>query len=893
MNSIEPKAWWQKIYDYPKAVFAVLVLVFLWPITLGAYALQYDAIDVYLPWRFFGSESLRMGEVPLWNPYQDGGYPFYADHQYSIWNPELFLSSLFGRFSPRMQQYWFLFYFWMAGVGFLFLGKQLDLSRKSRFLGGIILMFSGVLIGHGQSIISILGGVWLPWAIGAYLYFLKNPFSFKEILVVSTCLFLMLTCGYQAVSIMLFYVLLVFFMVEIVRVIQTKNLNKLKHIVFGHGLVIGTLIILMAGTFYSIYDVSPYLKRLGGLPIENTDRFLFHPKSLESLLLPISSLKQEWEGSTISTQSFFLGTSAIFLSIIGLFNWKNLNSSIKILGIFGLIYGITSFGSNTPLQPFLAEIIPGFNQFYYASFFRFFLWIFIIILVCVGIESLNKNYSKLWIGFSILILGLLSILLINTKGSFWTIDWGNNYIALFRDLNHKESIFFNGVVQFIIFGFGLTWFLLKRKLRQTIFVVLFIELFVSIQMMLPVTVHEFAKTETLSNYLSQYPEGFPIWDNSIALDEAQHDSYASFWRNQGNFSNTPNLDGWTSFHLAHRDSVYDFHPTLREKLGKKSLFYTKKDSSSIEVLKSDPTNFEVKMKSNQSDTLIFQQANYPGWTAKINGEKTDIFTTNIFEMGIVIPKGELSIQFEFNKPVIKVLYYVSMFGFLLLLSILAILYSTNKKRSAFGVFIALSLVLFQLWKFSQVEPIKNYSLNSENVSSEQKLIQKWNQLGEKEFKISSGNNNLSTKIIGQIAIQSDDFVIENRGNEMILTGKKASKIDSPLSIDSTQMYLNFEDIVEKLNKNKTNRIIFSAKSKNKSDFDEIELLLIKKKGNNDALTLGSNMKRIISENDYFVHYNSIAVPILGSNESFALFLYNISSKERNFIDFKIELETKD
>ncbi|MGB0915932.1 MAG: hypothetical protein ACPGVI_07650, partial [Crocinitomicaceae bacterium] len=114
-----------------------------WPLSLGIYALQFDALDVFLPWRYFGSESIRQGIVPLWNPYQNGGYPFFADLQYSVWNPELFIVSLFGRYNATTIQLLYLFYLAVGGLGFRYLLIQFNLDKKVAFFGGVLFMLSG------------------------------------------------------------------------------------------------------------------------------------------------------------------------------------------------------------------------------------------------------------------------------------------------------------------------------------------------------------------------------------------------------------------------------------------------------------------------------------------------------------------------------------------------------------------------------------------------------------------------------------------------------------------------------------------------------------------------------------------------------------------------------
>ena len=61
------------------------------PLTLGG-----DAATSYWQDVAFAVEALRGGELPLWNPYERGGYPFAADPQAALWSPLSWLTYLLG-----------------------------------------------------------------------------------------------------------------------------------------------------------------------------------------------------------------------------------------------------------------------------------------------------------------------------------------------------------------------------------------------------------------------------------------------------------------------------------------------------------------------------------------------------------------------------------------------------------------------------------------------------------------------------------------------------------------------------------------------------------------------------------------------------------------------------
>ncbi|MFB6305849.1 MAG: hypothetical protein ABEH43_02470, partial [Flavobacteriales bacterium] len=168
------------IYNRPVLVYIILVFFVYWPVSFLLYSLKFDMIDVTLPWRFFASEALQNQGMPLWNPYQQCGYPFYADLQYPIWYPEVFMISSIIRYSNYTLHFLLLFYIMMGGMGMFKLSRFLNTSYHYSLLAGIVYMLSGLFVGHTQSLVTIMGATWLPWVLAYYLKFINNPYPMKN-----------------------------------------------------------------------------------------------------------------------------------------------------------------------------------------------------------------------------------------------------------------------------------------------------------------------------------------------------------------------------------------------------------------------------------------------------------------------------------------------------------------------------------------------------------------------------------------------------------------------------------------------------------------------------------------------------------------------------------------
>lgn len=690
------------MHKYPLAFYFLIALVAFWPLSFGGLFLQYDALDVYLPWRFYGSESLRQGMVPLWNPYQDGGYPFYADHQYSIWNPELFLVSLFTRYNATIVVYLYLFYLAIGATGFRFLARQFNVLPNYAFLGGLVFMLSGTMVGHAQSVISILGMVWLPWALGAYIRALRSNFLLRDTLIAGLMLSLMLLAGYQAVSIMLFYVLLVLFFIFLLRSLKDKK--HLLNFLFGHSLIGLILVLTLAGVFYSLLDVFPHLDRLSGLDLEATSRYSMHPKSLSSFILPFANAQAEYQGSILSAQNLFVGIPTLIAAVYGFKTYlKKRDIALNTLLIFAVIFGIAAFGSKSFIQPILAANLPGLDLFFYAVFYRYFTLLVLLLMACFGFQRIieENKWKPFLVGISVFIAVYILCIIqfipvdFDWKGVFFS-NWALNFFGIgFQSAAYVESILHLVILSVLV----AVVLLLRKKLSFAVLALcISLELIVGIQLNLPITVHGITTQAELNAYFETKDEGFPKPDPNAALSENRQDCYPyAMWRNQGNFTNKIVTDAWTSFHLSKRKEAYSKPIEEQRLLDQKGLFFTLKDNARLYINEFSPSKVNLTAKLAQGDTLCFQQAYYPGWEAKINGKKVKILLKNEYQMAIVLAAGVNRISFEFKKPYVVFLYWISTLSILFLALLLLFLFSEKKKLSllfglAFAVFVVVRMI---------------------------------------------------------------------------------------------------------------------------------------------------------------------------------------------------------
>jgi hypothetical protein len=123
---------------------------------------NYDLQSFFLPKFVYGSKELFAGRFPLWNPYEDGGVPFFATAQPSVLYPPKIL--LFGVLRP-VQAYWAylaIHYAALAAGFFLFVREQ-GLPATAAFVGASVWTFAVPILSSNYHPNRIANLAFLPF----------------------------------------------------------------------------------------------------------------------------------------------------------------------------------------------------------------------------------------------------------------------------------------------------------------------------------------------------------------------------------------------------------------------------------------------------------------------------------------------------------------------------------------------------------------------------------------------------------------------------------------------------------------------------------------------------------------------------------------------------------
>jgi len=124
----------------------------------------FDNLRIYYPIRTLTTRLLRLGEVPLWNPYYFSGNTLLATYQSAVFHPASILFFLL----PAIDAWSLLIILQpiLTGMGMYFFLKKLSLPPSACFIGALTLAFSGfAIVWWEEAYIYGWSGLFLPWGL--------------------------------------------------------------------------------------------------------------------------------------------------------------------------------------------------------------------------------------------------------------------------------------------------------------------------------------------------------------------------------------------------------------------------------------------------------------------------------------------------------------------------------------------------------------------------------------------------------------------------------------------------------------------------------------------------------------------------------------------------------
>ena len=700
---------------YPFVLLLLIALVGYYQVAFFQNTLKWDVTDQYYPWRMFVVQCLRNGILPFWNPYEQFGYPMHADPQSGVWYPVVWLMSLFGPYTLYSVQIEFMLHIIGGGIGMLFLLQRFHINPFIAFINSIAYMFCGLFVGNAQHLTFTIAACWLPFVILAFKNMAEHN-HWRFALHFALFGYLLVSGGYPAFAIILFYILLTVSVFLFIRNRQSKH--WMKRFLLHSILAVVLLLLCSSGILYSVFQSSDYLARAEGLSFKVASFGPFSPQSLISLMFPLASARDsEFFGTDISMSSVFIG----MLPLAGflLFIIRPKSRSAWLILAATIIMLLASFGSYTPVFGWLYNTFPMLDLFRFPSVYRLFFIIGIMLLSGMALSAPDA-FSRLKLPLATL-GGIAAV----TTVFFWiknTQDWNfKPWHDAFNNISFTQAIALQGFIQLLFIVMMLLAILIKdrAKILMSMIILSAANVIAAAQLNIPVTVTYNLKTSEVAKEVKEKAVAdFPVPEvRPVLLNNDSGGWVSPFWRNLNLFKKQPAWDGYNSFQLKNYVNFVDDESLRQRQIANNWIYFSDTviayseepiivapaslhnvsyvpankagylniqptSDKKISVKKFIPGKIIVDAEAKAPSALTLMQQYYHGWKIYDNGKEVKPIITDYLFMTIPLTQGSHQIEYCYeNKPIYYTLLLSGVTLFALIGFSLFAFFSKNKLQT--------------------------------------------------------------------------------------------------------------------------------------------------------------------------------------------------------------------
>lgn len=687
----------------------IFIVIIYWPVSFMILSLKNDAINYFLPIRYNLSEALQEGFFPWWTPYINFGYPLHADMQSGVWNPLVLLMSAIRKYDIYWLHIETLLAVYLSGISMYHLLKYLKFERQIVIAIAVAYVGCGYIVDSGQFVNWVYAAAILPFVfLSAVKCF--SSFQMRDAFLLGVTHSLMFLCSYPADFILLTYILFFFLIFNFYnRFKQNGWVPNLKTFSRQISIAFFTFFIICLPAIFSYVPFMSHVDRGNGVSLERALSNSLDPVNLISFLLPWGTLKDSGFNETDPLiRNCYMGMLLFSFFLYFLFNKKSKTPLQRFLiGLF-FISLVFSLGKFAGLRQLTYYTLPLMNTFRHPANAKIFFIFPGLILAAFALQEFfsTQTNSKLPKRILISLIILLSITLIcslhysnlvtvlsGTTSDFFSAQ----AIKKIRDqFSFADYILLNSLWG-LIFLNVLIILLRKKLLKKYLTVLVFMDVFVIAQLMLPLTYVSTTNPKEVNLFLLKQPKGYPLPNLQTSLRSYSKESMEYFnligclnpfnkQPGRANYPITPsNLSLQDKFWAdsAFREKVLDeplafFADTII--LEKDKPFFTSnlfqgypvlanshlinspknQKHTKIEIKKFDPANFEFDVTSSEKTFFVLHQNYYPNWAMLVNGQPVKIIKTNISFMGGWIPAGTNKVQFIYEASYLKWLALISL-----------------------------------------------------------------------------------------------------------------------------------------------------------------------------------------------------------------------------------------
>jgi len=674
--------------------FALVLFIAYLPVSSFLFFLKNDAFTGYFPPKFFMSESIHSGHLPLWNPYINFGIPQYGDMSSGYWSPITWLIASTVGYNAYTFTMEALLYILIGGLGMYKLTGSLQLNVHVRIIAAIAFMCCGYNVGHLQHFNWLSGAAFLPWCFWAYHSLLHYP-SFKNIVKAVLFFYMLAASAHPGITISAFY----FFLAYLIFFLFSKNApqtlgQKLRRAAKSHVVFTILFLLLAAGMIIGYADILPHFSRSEKLSLSDS---LLNPTTIQSwisVLFPFATVQNlPFFNTDISMRNSYFSITLLLFFLVGMLGKKTrLQYFLLFTGLFFLLLSTGGI-----FKTVAYKIMPFIGYVRLNGEFRLFTILPFILFAAIELDKFIKQQRPFygpvkWLYYFIEIIVIMAVIfgmyhILSAKDSVFyhfsniTAQQGlsSKLKALIGSISFFDSLLIQGLIQ-LFFLWGIKW-AMRYRLWSLVKKIVVVDMVIACLLNVPFTGAGKASVATIQSIIDKSPKGIPV-PNLVPIN--QYDSLPtaekemigdwSFYNKQPGVTQLAAYPIILTSTIKYFDSSEAFHfPALNVKP------FIITEPSAAKIVSFSPQKIVLLVKDSSGSTPVLQQNFYPHWYYTVKGKKKPAENYKGTFMSASLSKGENTVTFSFEPRMVKVTMLVSLVSFILMILVLFIFHKRETK----------------------------------------------------------------------------------------------------------------------------------------------------------------------------------------------------------------------